>query len=98
MIFADAISSEELWELLSEEQREKFVKALQVPSSGLAQQLLASEELEQDRREPWWKEPDDGERPGLMDIPPTLLKANPPPGPSLLYNICALWYVLNLFL
>lgn len=31
------------------------MKALEDPSSELAQQLLASEEMENERREPWWE-------------------------------------------
>jgi len=90
----DAISTEDLWELLSPEQRQKFLKALQVPSSELAQQLLASEKLQQDIREPWWDDKNiDGVgylRPTMMSIPARMLQAPPGNGSSLLYNICGI--------
>ena len=81
--------------MLSPEQRSKFMKAVQAPESQLAQQLLASEELDRDRREPWWNDTEFDNpnylRPKRMTIPSTLLKAPPMNGPSLLYNICAIW-------
>jgi hypothetical protein len=84
----DVVSTEELWALLSEEQREKFMKALQAPTSELAQQLLASEELDQDLREPWWKNTDAEEHRPKM--PPAV------EGPSLVYNIFAIRLVFAL--
>ena len=77
------------------------MKALNDPSSELAQQLLASEELEKQIEEPWWDRPSDssatyrrryGTRPKMMHVPETALKASTSAassGPSLLYNIFA---------
>lgn len=52
-------SYEEIWSALTPSQRETFLKALNDPSSELAQQLLASEELEKQIEEPWWERPPD---------------------------------------
>ncbi|GBE86234.1 hypothetical protein BKA93DRAFT_816514 [Sparassis latifolia] len=51
----ESVSSEELWAKLTPAERDKFLRALGDPSSELAQQLLASEELEKARVEPWWE-------------------------------------------
>ncbi|KAH9852166.1 hypothetical protein C2E23DRAFT_868976 [Lenzites betulinus] len=53
----DSASYEELWEALTPAQREKFLHALNDPSSELAQQLLSSAELEREQVEPWWETP-----------------------------------------
>ena len=50
------ISHDQLWSILKPEERERFMKALNDPSSELAQQLLASDELEKQRIEPWWED------------------------------------------
>jgi hypothetical protein len=98
----DSISSDHLWSILTPEEREKFMRALDNPSSELAQQLLASDVLDSGRLEPWWEVPsvDDatntlsskryGAKPEAMPIPSTLPKV-PLTGSPLLYNICALW-------
>ena len=52
------ISHDQLWSILKPEERERFMKALNDPSSELAQQLLASDELEKQRIEPWWEDND----------------------------------------
>ncbi|EKM50170.1 uncharacterized protein PHACADRAFT_32993 [Phanerochaete carnosa HHB-10118-sp] len=52
-------SHEEIWSALSPAQQDKFLKALNDPSSDLAQQLLTSEELEKQIEEPWWERPSD---------------------------------------
>ncbi|EPQ56637.1 hypothetical protein GLOTRDRAFT_28595, partial [Gloeophyllum trabeum ATCC 11539] len=54
----ESVSPDELWSMLTPEERDKFIKALDDPTSELAQQLLASEELEKVRTEPWWENPD----------------------------------------
>ncbi|TFY65414.1 hypothetical protein EVG20_g5599 [Dentipellis fragilis] len=51
------VSYDELWSRLTEAERAKFMHAVQDPSSELAQQLLASQELMQDAVEPWWDAP-----------------------------------------
>src|ERR1700692_4424000 len=96
-----SISSDALWSMLTLEDREKFMKALENPSSELAQRLLASEELESERLEPWWEAPsadDDtqtsppkwyGSKPEIMPIP-SVKSTVPATGHPLLHNICAL--------
>jgi hypothetical protein len=83
-----------LWSLLTDSQRDKFLKAPVNPSSELAQQLLADETLERDRQEPWW------EAPTLEDIvqfnPPTRKRfansiQDSPSTHCLIYNISAVW-------
>ncbi|TFK51937.1 hypothetical protein OE88DRAFT_1734950 [Heliocybe sulcata] len=54
----DSVPPEELWSMLTPEEREKFIKAVDDPNSDLAQQLFASEELENVRIDPWWEDPD----------------------------------------
>ncbi|OSD04711.1 hypothetical protein PYCCODRAFT_1475794 [Trametes coccinea BRFM310] len=55
----DSVSYEELWAVLTPAEREKFLSALNDPNSELAQQLLASEELEREQVDPWWDAPSD---------------------------------------
>lgn len=78
--------------MLTPAQRDKFLKALNDPSSELAQQLLASEELEKQIEEPWWERPGTpdsatgehtaapkaryGAKPQMMDIPSQALNAS----------------------
>lgn len=52
---ADTASYDELWNALTPVEREKFQRAVADPNSELAQQLLASEELEKVQVEPWWE-------------------------------------------
>jgi len=95
---AEAVSPEDLWALLKPEEREKFIKALNDPSGELAQQLLASEEIYRDRREPWWEASlgKDGSsqvfgaEPEIMTIPTSMIKPVPI-GPPLIYNLFAIW-------
>lgn len=51
----ESASYEQLMSVLTQTERDKFMKALGDPSSELAQQLLASEVLERERIEPWWE-------------------------------------------
>ncbi|PCH44112.1 hypothetical protein WOLCODRAFT_164926 [Wolfiporia cocos MD-104 SS10] len=53
----DSASYDDIWAALTPAERDKFMRALQDPNSELAQQLLASEELEKERTEPWWEMP-----------------------------------------
>jgi len=41
--------------MLTPEERSKFMKLFNDPTSELAQQFLSSEQLETDIKEPWWK-------------------------------------------
>ncbi|KAI9062579.1 hypothetical protein FKP32DRAFT_1573971 [Trametes sanguinea] len=59
----DSASYEELWAVLTPAEREKFLSALNDPNSELAQQLLASEELEREQVDPWWDAPVDNAEP-----------------------------------
>lgn len=52
------MSHEQLWSALNPEEQDRFMKALGDPSSELTQQLLASDELDKQRIEPWWEAPD----------------------------------------
>ncbi|KAJ7777882.1 hypothetical protein DFH07DRAFT_1036143 [Mycena maculata] len=96
----ESTSPDDLWALLTPAEREKFLKAMEDPSSGLALQLLSSEELESEKQDPWWARsavseniagPSAnryGDPPDPIQIPPSL--ASPKrSGPSLIYNICA---------
>ncbi|KIM90558.1 hypothetical protein PILCRDRAFT_812311 [Piloderma croceum F 1598] len=97
----NSISPDDLWSMLTPEERKKFMKALDNPSSELAQQLLASETLDSERLEPWWEAPslNDGTqalptkqygvKPEVMPIPSAIPKMLVT-GSPLLYNICAM--------
>lgn len=52
---ADSASYDEMWNALTPAERERFLRALDDPHSELAQQLLASEDLEKEQIEPWWE-------------------------------------------
>ena len=88
--------------MLTPKEREKFLQTVNNPSSEVAQQLLSSDELRKNLREPWWKVSslsDDptlprrqaGE-PAIIDIPDAMLKPIPN-RPLLVYNIVSIWYV-----
>jgi hypothetical protein len=100
---ADEASTDDLWPKLTTAEQKQFMKILGDPTSELAQQLLASKELEDDQQEPWWEAPitvdDDipdlrrryGIRPEVLKVPVSLAKPWPN-GPSLAYNLCAIWW------
>ncbi|KAJ3482588.1 hypothetical protein NLI96_g6878 [Meripilus lineatus] len=54
----DSASYDDLWAALTPAERDKFLAALRNPTSELAQQLLTSEKLENDRVAPWWDNED----------------------------------------
>lgn len=89
----DYAPPDELWNLLSEEQRVKFFKTVEDPSSDLAKQLLADGGFFHKNYAPWWRSREDPtvECPALMTIPHAVVEKMPKNGPSLLYNICAVW-------
>lgn len=99
--FIDNASYEDVWSALTSAQQDKFMAALNDPSSELAQQLLASEELEEQIEEPWWERQSEthtartrryGSKPAMMTVPEVALKASAgaaSSGPSLLYNVFA---------
>ncbi|KAK7042321.1 hypothetical protein R3P38DRAFT_2889760 [Favolaschia claudopus] len=91
----ESTSPDQLWTLLTADEREKFLKAMENPSSELALQLLASEELSVEKQEPWWSAAASGISsaqhetiPDPIEIPTSLASLNRP-GPPLIYNICA---------
>jgi hypothetical protein len=85
--------------VLTPGERKNFLHALDNPNGDLAQRLLASEELEQQRLEPWWEAPPLGDEepnakrygtePLLMTVPPSMIKPVNQ-GLSLMYNLCAI--------
>nr|GAT54218.1 predicted protein [Mycena chlorophos] len=86
----DATSADQLWTLLTPEERERFLKAMEDPSSGLATQLLASKELEREKHDPWWTDDawsSSSRAPEPLQLPDSLKKPNLKATP-LIYNIC----------
>lgn len=90
--------------MLSPDEQAKFIASLDNPSSELVQKLLASEELEKARREPWWEAEDIaldfsssakrfGVRPESIRVPSAMVKSVPT-GATLVYNLCAVLCVL----
>ncbi|PIL33233.1 hypothetical protein GSI_04683 [Ganoderma sinense ZZ0214-1] len=85
----DTASSDKLWAALTPTERERFLCAVNDPHSELAQQLLASEQLEKAQVEPWWEpefpSPVD-ERPSPLGMPasPTSTRRNPSHKPSIM--------------
>ena len=89
----DSVPPDELWDLLPEEQRSKFLKMMEDPSSGLTEQLLADGGFLHKKIAPWWRSREDQtvRCPAMMSIPDVMVERMPSDGPSLLYNICAVW-------
>ncbi|KAL9713458.1 hypothetical protein Ac2012v2_003068 [Leucoagaricus gongylophorus] len=99
----DSLSPETMWEMLTPAERRKFVKALENPSSELAQTLLASKQLEVEIEQPWWingVEDFDREhlsqeakeierRPTPICVPQSMVKPVPP-GHPLVFNLLAI--------
>lgn len=87
------MSADELWDSLSEEQRVKFLKTMEDPSSDLTKQLLADGGFLHKTFTPWWRSREAGtdKCPAMMSIPHALVEKMPNDSPSLLYNICAVW-------
>ncbi|KAJ8518270.1 hypothetical protein ONZ45_g4628 [Pleurotus djamor] len=89
----DSVHEDDLWSMLSPAQQQKFIRALQDPSSELSRQLLSSERLEKDIQTPWW----DAEKgtkipPSAMSVPSGMVKPQLQ-GPPLVYNLAALLIV-----
>ena len=89
----DSVPPDELWDLLPEEQRAKFLKMMEDPSSDLTEQLLADGGFLHKKITPWWRSREDQtvKRPAMISIPHAMVERMPSDGPSLLYNICAVW-------
>ncbi|KAJ7248640.1 hypothetical protein B0H12DRAFT_1123553 [Mycena haematopus] len=93
-------SPDHLWTLLTPAEREKFLHVMQDPSSELALQLLASDELEVEKQAPWWSRLAEdfpapstrryGTPPDPLKVPPSLTVPNRT-APFLIYNICAVY-------
>ncbi|ESK97752.1 zinc finger hit domain-containing protein 2-like [Moniliophthora roreri MCA 2997] len=96
--------AETLWSRLSEEEKSKFMQAINNPSSELTKRLLSeSEFLSISYPKPWWEAPDVnddadegvgdvkgyGQQPGPLQLPVSMVKASPT-GPPLIYNLCAI--------
>ena len=63
------------------------------PSSDLTEQLLADGGFLHKNFMPWWRNHEDRtvKFPAMMSIPHAIVEKMPNGGPSLLYNICAVW-------
>ncbi|KDQ19002.1 hypothetical protein BOTBODRAFT_481020 [Botryobasidium botryosum FD-172 SS1] len=91
----DSADTNVLWSALSEKQREQFMRAMRDPSSELAQELLASEDLALYAFTPWWEASSiDGSEhapPAMMELPESMVGGTGSVrGPSLLYNLFAI--------
>ena len=88
----DSVSPDELWNLLPEEQQAKFLKMMG-QTSDLTEQLLADGGFLHKQFTPWWRSREDqtDKCPAMMSIPHAMVERMPKDGPSLLYNIGAVW-------
>lgn len=100
--YSENTTADAIWSMLTPDQRSKFIAALGNPTSELVQDLLASEDMQAEIREPWWEAPGDaenssdkryGKNPDMLDLPVSMITP-PPRGPSLVYNVCAVLYVV----
>ncbi|KAF9269090.1 hypothetical protein L218DRAFT_418922 [Marasmius fiardii PR-910] len=87
---------EDIWDRLTEDEKSRFLKAVENPESDLGKDLLAHSREE---FEPWWEihrnedEDPESQMPEPMRIPSTMVRATPiSTGPPLIYNLCAIWY------
>ncbi|KAJ1306690.1 hypothetical protein OPQ81_007682 [Rhizoctonia solani] len=71
----DKVDHDTLWELLSEDERQKFRKMLMDPTSEDSQRLLNDSNLLGDRKDPWWTmdSPRQDALPALEQVPSTML-------------------------
>jgi len=90
-----------MWEMLTQTERRKFAKALEDPSSELAQTLLTSKQLQVEIEQPWWINGAEDlsreveKRPTPIRVPQSMVKSIPP-GHPLVYNLLAIWWVIFL--
>lgn len=103
--FSDDLSSETLWEKLNDEEKGRFLRALNDPEGDLAREMLNSEFLLSENVLPWWERPTsvpEEERPpsprlqryGPVPLPvevPSELSSRATAGPSLIFNIATSW-------
>ena len=97
----DSASANVLWSKLSPQEQAEFLKIMDDPSSRPSRQLLTSQELENERCEPWWEavaadlshsRQRFGPTPRPIQIPPAMSMPIPN-GKPLHYNMCAIWWV-----
>src|SRR6266702_749937 len=100
----ESASADKIWDALTPEERSRFTRAVQDPTSELAKTLLTSPDLANDI--PWWSSlsttppvnasaPRPARPPDLIAIPKSLLAVpTPPPPPAtafpLEYNLVAI--------
>ncbi|KAI9432066.1 hypothetical protein H4582DRAFT_1858253 [Lactarius indigo] len=89
----ESASADNIWAALTPEERTRFTRAVQDPTSELAKTLLTSSDLADDIPAPWWTSsptapainaiaPRPAQPPDLIIIPKSLLAASPtPPSP-----------------
>jgi hypothetical protein len=98
-------SADNIWAVLTPEERARFTHAVQDPASELAKTLLASPDIADDVPTPWWEASSSTPRahappshparlPDVMAIPEALLVAPTPSPPTpafpLAYNLVAI--------
>lgn len=102
----ESASADKIWAALTPEERSRFTRAVQDPSSELAKTLLTSPDLADDIPAPWWTSSSTAppvnapalrpaQPPDLITIPKSLLAARTPPSPPgpalpLAYNLVAI--------
>ena len=92
----ESASPDVLWSLLSQAEKDRFMKAVNDPNSELAQKLLSEQEMLKHFTDPWWSGPPPNREeldtrhlpPRTLEIPSALLKPVPN-RPLLAYNIAA---------
>lgn len=69
------------------------MKLMKDPSSEVVKQLLADSGSLDEQFTPWWRGGEDPrvKRPTVMVIPCAMVEGPLKDGPSLVYNICAVW-------
>ncbi|KAI9459657.1 hypothetical protein BJY52DRAFT_354098 [Lactarius psammicola] len=102
----ESASADKIWAALNPEERSRFTRAVQDPTTELAKTLLTSPDLADDIPAPWWTSssttppdnapaPRPAQPPDLITISKSLLAAPTPPSPSgpafpLAYNLVAI--------
>jgi hypothetical protein len=109
ILIVGSASADNIWAVLTPEERARFTRAVQDPGSELAKTLLTSPDLAEDIHAPWWvtlpstpqanapvSRP--ARRPDVMAIPEPLLTASTSPSHAplafpLAYNLVAILWV-----
>ncbi|KAG9122374.1 hypothetical protein FRC07_001297 [Ceratobasidium sp. 392] len=81
----DSANYDTLWERLTEEEKQDFLKIIKNPSSEKSKRLFSTKELTE---KPWWESDaaPEGKAPVIRSIPPTMLESTKF-NPMLLYNV-----------